>query len=38
MLGSGKDPEVLHHPAPEGSARHHALDRFLDHALRMFAV
>src|SRR5262249_34290101 len=38
MLGSGKDPEVLHDPTPERAARHHGLDRFLDDALRMFAV
>src|ERR1700730_6885939 len=38
VLGSGKDPEVLHHAAPERSARHHALDRLLDDALRMFAI
>src|ERR1700730_15468581 len=38
VLGSGKDPEVLHDPTPERPARHHALDRLLDDAFGMLAV
>src|SRR6516164_2835122 len=38
VLGPGKDPEVLHDPPPERSARHHALDRLLDDPLGMLAI
>src|SRR6516225_3738701 len=38
VIGPGKDPEVLHDPAPERSARHHALDCLLDDPFRMLAV
>ena len=38
MFRSGKDPQILHDPAPERAARHHALDRLFDDPLGMLAV
>jgi hypothetical protein len=38
VVGTGIDPEVLHHAAAERAARDHTLDRLLDDPLRMLAV
>src|SRR6516165_5534227 len=38
VVGPGKDPQVLHDPAPELPARDHPLDGLLDDALWVSAV